>query len=534
LELVNEKNWVDNMNNILHGKEARDKLLLGVNKVADAIKGTLGANAGTVIVQNPMGLPLILNDGVSIAKSVNDPDPYIQMGINLMQEVAHEAQSKSGDGTTTATVLAQALCNVASSDETDNIRLKENLNKMCELICRSLRGGAWEVDDDILKDVCIIAANNDEELGSLIHEALLSVGKDGNVIIESNSGAETTWELTEGLVMDSGYAHKLMSNSDRDKCIYDNATLLLTTEKIDTFNHIVPALEIAMKAGKPLVVVCHDFNPSILPNLLVNIMQGKLNVCIVKTAGFGDTQDHWLEDIQAKCGGVVFTPFDSILTVKEHQLGECSKVEVTSMTTTFIEDGVDEDYLGDLQDKQSFVTNDFEREMVENRIARLTTGIASIKVGGFTDIEQKERKERVDDAVNAAMIAREQGVVNGGGVALKDIYFRYLDVKENSIAPSYLDKIEYDMLPYWDCILAPMQQICLNSNYDLVFNDETVDECKLETKGIGFNAITRNIEYVNMAGIIDPVGVTVNAVKSAFSIAILLLTTDCAIVAPVE
>ena len=505
------------MENILYGEEARSKLLLGVNKVADAIKGTLGANAGTVIIQNPAGLPLILNDGVSITKSITDPDPYVQMGINLMQEVAHEAQSKSGDGTTTATILAQALCNIVIDDGTDNITLKETLTDMCRYIVDELGNMAEEVSDDDLLDVCIVASNNDDTLGHLIHEALLAVGEEGNVIIETNSDNNTTWSLTEGLVMDSGYAHKLMSNSDREKCIYDNASILLTQEKIDTFNHIVPALELAMKAGKPLVVVCHDYNPSILPNLLVNIMQGKLNVCIVKTAGFGDTQDHWLQDIEAKCGGKVFTPFDSIVTVKEHELGVCDKVEITSATATFIKDGVDEDYIDNLTSILMDVETDFEREIVENRIARLTSGIASIKVGGITDIEQRERRERVDDAVNAARLARKQGVVCGGGVALKDIWY-------DSVLPKRLDS------EYFDAILEPIKQILSNSGMSTKIDFEGL----YHVKDVGWNAVSRKTENLKLNGIIDPVGVTINAVESAFSIAILLLTTDCAIIAPQE
>jgi|TARA_R100001463_G_scaffold106545_1_gene161192 chaperonin GroEL len=505
------------MENILHGEEARDKLLLGVNKVANAIKGTLGANAGTVIIQNPAGLPLILNDGVSITKSITDPDPYIQMGINLMQEVAHEAQSKSGDGTTTATILAQALCNTMADDDTDNIKIKETLTTMCKYIVDELKEMATDVNTDDLLDVCIVASNNDVELGRLIHQALLAVGEEGNVIIESNSDSTTTWSLTEGLVMDSGYVNKLMANADREKCIYDNASILLTQEKIETFNHIVPALELSMKAGKPLVIVCHDYNPSILPNLLVNIMQGKLNVCIVKTAGFGDTQDHWLQDIEAKCGGKVFNSFDSIIKVKENELGICDKVEITSTTSTFIKDGVDEDYIGNLTSILTQVETDFEREIVENRIARLTSGIASIKVGGITDIEQRERRERVDDAVNAATLARKQGVVCGGGVALKDIWWKTLPLH---------DKMDGKI--YFDAILAPIKQILSNSG------EPMKNLAYVKSKGEGYNAVSRKYQNLRFHGIIDPVGVSINAVESAFSIAILLLTTDCAIIAPQE
>ena len=228
-----------------------------------------------------------------------------------------------------------------------------------------------------------------------------------------------------------------------------------------------------MKAGKPLVIVCHDYNPSILPNLLVNIMQGKLNVCIVKTAGFGDTQDHWLQDIEAKCGGKVFNSFDSIITVKEHELGMCDKVEITSTTSTFIKDGVDEDYIDNLTSILTQVETDFEREIVENRIARLTSGIASIKVGGITDIEQRERRERVDDAVNAATLARKQGIVCGGGVALKDIWWNTNESVE-----------QFEGLEYFDAILAPIKQILSNSG--IIYLNNTFDQID-----IGWNAVTR-------------------------------------------
>jgi chaperonin GroEL len=245
-------------------------------------------------------------------------------------------------------------------------------------------------------------------------------------------------------------------------------------------------------------------------------MQGKLNVCIVKTAGFGDTQDNWLEDIEAKCGGKVFNSFDSIVKVKEHELGTCDKVEITSTTSTFIKDGVDEDYLEMLEYNLGFAVNDWETEMIQNRIARLTSGIASIKVGGITDIEQKERRERVDDAVNAAILARKQGVVCGGGVALKDIWWK---------AHRTLD--EMNGVKYFDAILAPMKQILSNSG-------RTEDNYTFEEKNMGWNAAFRKVENLRANGIIDPVGVTINAVESAFSIAILLLTTDCAIIAPQE
>jgi chaperonin GroEL len=246
-------------------------------------------------------------------------------------------------------------------------------------------------------------------------------------------------------------------------------------------------------------------------------MQGKLNVCIVKTAGFGDTQDHWLQDIEAKCGGKVFNSFDSIIKVKENELGICDKVEITSTTSTFIKDGVDEDYIGNLTSILTQVETDFEREIVENRIARLTSGIASIKVGGITDIEQRERRERVDDAVNAATLARKQGVVCGGGVALKDIWWKTLPLH---------DKMDGKI--YFDAILAPIKQILSNSG------EPMKNLAYVKSKGEGYNAVSRKYQNLRFHGIIDPVGVSINAVESAFSIAILLLTTDCAIIAPQE
>ena len=410
------------MDTLITGKEASKKLLQGVNKVANAVKGTLGPNARTVIIQRENTFPLILNDGVTIAKAVNDPDPYVQMGIDLIKEVASQAQHKSGDGTTTATLLAQALCNIgydAIHRGEDAVGLTNAIKEEAENIIDKLLEEAIPVDDnqDMLKNVAIIASNNDEDLGNLIAEVMDKVGSEGAIAVESGSGFETTFNIESGLEVQAGAISPYFTQN------LVNSNVLLTSDRLDNFESLVPALELSMKAGRGLMIFCSDYNPAMLPNILINVVQGKISACIVKTAGMGQAQQDWLQDIQSVTGGHMFSKIlgDNILEIKENQLGFVLKADCTKDTTMLLteKDTRDEKHIDKLYQQSDDSDNNWEKQTLTRRIARLTDGVASIKVGANTEIELRERKERIDDAVNAVRAAQRNGVIAGGGVLLR-------------------------------------------------------------------------------------------------------------------
>ena len=504
------------METILTGAEARSKLLVGVNKLANSIKGTLGPNARTVVIQNPMGgMPVIINDGVSIARMVNDKDPYVQMGIDLLKEVASEAQQKSGDGTTSATLIAQTLCNGSLSlmeNGTPPLVIRDALKSYLAATEEYVRESA--IEDFDLKDVATIAANNDAELGELI----AGVVKRGHgITIEKSPTGETYVKKASGFEMNAGYAHALMANAPRAKCEFDNPMVLTTTEKISTFNALVPALEAAVKQNKPLVVFCSDFNGQMLQNLLVNIVQGKVSVCMIKPAGMPEQQQAWLEDVAAATGAKLFKVSlnESIVNITSDDLGSCEKF-VSSQTNTILSVKETDDlekYINELEDLfDAAGDNDWLAEQYYNRIKRLGKGISTIYVGGASEIEQVETKERVDDAVNACKLALSSGVVIGGGATL----YRAADEldEHGDVADLFRDALK-----------TPLRTIISN----------TGDEPNLGLVLSGENYVCGKTAEVRNAiedGVLDPMQVVLNSLESAVSIAALVLMTDAAIIAP--
>lgn len=494
------------MDTLVTGKQARKKLLQGVNKVANAVKGTLGQNARTVIIQREDTFPLIINDGVTIAKAVNDPDPYVQMGIDLIKEVASQAQHKSGDGTTTATVLAQALCNLgydAIHRGEDAVGLTNTIKQEAEIIIDKLIKESTPVDGnkEMLENVAIIASNNDKELGNLIAEVMDAVGSEGAIAVESGSGFETTFNIESGLEVQSGAVSPYFTQN------LVNSNVLLTHDRLDNFESLVPALELSMKAGRGLLIFCSDYNPALLPNILINVVQGKVNACIVKTAGMGEAQQDWLKDIQSVTGGHMFSKIlgDNILEVKENQLGFVLRADCNKDTTMLLteKDTRDEKHIDSLYQKLEESNNNWEKQTITRRIARLTDGVASIKVGANTEIELRERKERIDDAVNAVRAAQRNGVIAGGGVLL-----RHFGQQSN------LDLIKETF--------ATPEQILLD-------NAGVLQSPKIEygeEDDIGFD--------MKEKGVYDPVDVTINSIRSAVSIAVLVLLSDALVALPAD
>ena len=509
------------METIITGAEARSKLLKGVNKLASSIKGTLGPQARTVIVQNPMGMPVILNDGVTIARAVTDKDPYVQMGIDLLKEVASEAQEKSGDGTTGATLIAQTLCNgslTLMENGTSPLVIRDGLKHCLEDVTQYIKGSA--ITDFDLVDVATIASNNDRELGALIADV---VKTGGGITIEKSPTQETYVRTSNGLEIRSGMVHTLMANSGKGKCEFTNPLILTTTERIESFNMLVPALETSIQEGRPLVVFCPDVNPQMLQNLLVNIVQGKVSVCIVKVPGMSQQQQEWLEDISAFTGSKLFKTSlnESIIKTTSEELGECEKLHSTSNTTTIVGRVYPTAHVVELTEALDEEQNDWVKEQTQNRIDRMTTGISTIYVGGASDVEQVETKERVDDAVNACKLALESGVVIGGGATL----WRYAESMEIEDAKTLPVRLLFKK-----AMQTPLNTIVENTGATTFPSSDS----RLVNEGLYICGKTGELEDAKSDGVLDPMQVVLNSVESAVSIASLVLMTDCAIIAPTE
>tara|TARA_R100000995_G_scaffold81228_1_gene53834 strand:+ start:3785 stop:5284 length:1500 start_codon:yes stop_codon:yes gene_type:complete len=493
------------------GNEATKKLLDGVNLVANAVKGTLGPAAKTAVIQRDGKFPIIVNDGVSIAKAVSSPDPYTQLGVSLIQQVADEAQTKSGDGTTTATILAQALCNLGFAlinDEESEwynnpTQLTQDIRADSEIIIEKILDHKVECKGDMIKQVATIAANNDEELGALIAEVMESIGKEGVVSVEVGGGFDTTYEIINGYEILSGAISPHFPTQLKE------ANVLLVSDKINSFDSLIPALEASIESERPLLIISHEVSNTVLPNLLVNVMQGKVDASIIRVPGMRSEPEETLRDIAASCGGTVIGKlFDTKLRdVTEADFGYAETVEINNDNTVLTtEDSPSEDYLDrlyqTLHDLEKQTDNAWAVEAMQRRIARLQQGVAAIKVGGRTEVELLERKERVDDAVNAVKAAMQNGVIPGGGI-LMDYYSGYNKTPVVNTA-----------------FKIPKFTIQENAGYEASLSSDCV---------MGLNSVTG--EWVNMleAGIIDPVDVTINSIRSAVSVATLVLGSNCLI-----
>ena len=490
---------------ILYGKEARDKLMEGINLVAKTVKPTLGPQARTVVLQN--NPPIIINDGVTIARHIHSDDPFTEMGVKLIQEVASQAQDTAGDGTTTASILAEILCKEGLKlvEEGQNpVLLKKIYDEEINIICNQLQEMATPVTDENIEKVATIAANNDEELGQLIHEVLERVGKDGVITVEPANSIETSYDVIEGLELDRGIISNLMiNNEEKGECILNNPLVLMTNSEIKNFQDILPILEIAVANKRPLLIMCGVMEGSAITNLLINVVNKSVECAVIKAPNFGDESIAEMEDIATLIGGTVFNENINLDFSKAtfEDLGQCNKVIVSKTKTTIISEGNDPtERIEMLRSQLDNAPNSWVKDRIQTRIGKLAGGVAVIKVGGATEIEMKERTERLDDALNATKAAIQDGIVAGGGLALY-------------IARSVLQQgIIKQALTY------PIKQIADNSGHEL-------EEDKLNYT-TGYNALTN--EYVNLydAGVLDPVKVTLSSLRAAGSIAGLVLTTE--------
>ncbi len=516
---------------MIYGEEARKKLLDGITAATDAIKVTLGPKARTVILDKSFGSPTIINDGVTIAKDIELPDPYENMGAQLVKEVAIKAQDNAGDGTSTAAILAQSLSyyglrNVSAG--MSPVNLKSGFDKAIEMVVSELKSASKPVKEsgEVIEQVASISANNDSEIGSLIASAVEKVGHDGIITVEEAKSMETSLKVVEGMEFDKGYVSPYMI-TDREKreAILENPKILLTDHTVSSAQDLIPALEVAVKQTKsPLLIISKDLEGEALATLVLNVASKVVKACAVKAPGFGDEQGEQLEDIAILTGGTVIVKDQGseLKDITEAHLGTAEKVIIGKNKTTLISGGGSKKAIDErvsiLKSQSNVATSKWDKEKLDKRIGRLSGGVAVLEIGAATETEMKEKKGRVDDALNATRAAMAEGVVAGGGVAL----LRASESLEK-LAGKLSDEESVGVKIVRDALAIPSRQIADNAGED---GSVVVSKIREGKGNFGFNARTNTYEDLMKAGVIDPVKVTRNAIQAAGSIAGLILTTE--------
>ena len=516
---------------MIYGEEARKKLLDGITAATDAIKVTLGPKARTVVLDKSFGSPTIINDGVTIAKDIELPDPYENMGAQLVKEVAIKAQDNAGDGTSTAAILAQSLSyyglrNVSAG--MSPVNLKSGFDKAIETVVSELKSASKPVKEsgEVIEQVASISANNDSEIGSLIASAVEKVGHDGIITVEEAKSMETSLKVVEGMEFDKGYVSPYMI-TDREKreAILENPKILLTDHTVSSAQDLIPALEVAVKQTKsPLLIISKDLEGEALATLVLNVASKVVKACAVKAPGFGDEQGEQLEDIAILTGGtvVVKDQGSELKDITETHLGSAEKVIIGKNKTTLISGGGSKKAIDErvsiLKSQSKVATSKWDKEKLDKRIGRLSGGVAVLEIGAATETEMKEKKGRVDDALNATRAAMAEGVVAGGGVAL----LRASESLEK-LAGKLSDEESVGVKIVRDALAIPSRQIADNAGED---GSVVVSKIREGKGNFGFNARTNTYEDLMKAGVVDPVKVTRNAIQAAGSIAGLVLTTE--------
>ncbi|HHV44731.1 MAG TPA: chaperonin GroEL [Firmicutes bacterium] len=506
--------------------EARKALEEGVNAVANAVKVTLGPKGRNVVIDKKYSTPLITKDGVTVAKEIELKDPYANMGAQLCKEVASKTNDVAGDGTTTATVLAQAMVleglkNVAAG--ANPIEIKRGIDKAVEAVVDQMRKAAVAVETK--QDIEHVAgiSGNDPEIGKLIAEAMDKVGKDGVITVEEAKGTETTVEFVEGMEFDKGYISPyFVTNTEAMEAVLEEPYILLFEKKISNVTELLPVLEKVVQAGRPLLIIAEDVEGEALATLVVNKLRGTLNVCAVKAPGFGDRRKAMMEDIAILTGGVFISEDlgTKLENVTLDMLGQCRRVVVEKENTTIVEGkGSSEAVAGRIEQIKRQIEetdSDYDREKLQERLAKLAGGVAVINVGAATETELKEKKHRIEDAVNATRAAVEEGIVAGGGTAL----IRAMDVID-TLQLSGDELVGANIVK--KALTEPLRMIATNAGLE---GSLVVEEVKKAQGNIGFNALKETYEDLMKAGIVDPVKVTRSALQNAASIASMVLTTE--------
>ncbi|MEQ3460144.1 chaperonin GroEL [Enterococcus cecorum] len=516
---------------IKFAEDARAAMLRGVDKLADTVKVTLGPKGRNVVLEKSFGSPLITNDGVTIAKEIELEDHFENMGAKLVSEVASKTNDIAGDGTTTATVLTQAIVREGLKNVTagaNPLGIRRGIELATKAAVEELHNISAIVDSkEAIAQVGAVSSGS-EQVGNYIADAMEKVGNDGVITIEESKGIETELEVVEGMQFDRGYLSQYMvTDSDKMEAVLENPYILITDKKISNIQEILPLLEQILQQSKPLLIIADDVDGEALPTLVLNKIRGTFNVVAVKAPGFGDRRKAMLEDIAILTGGTVITE-DLGLELKDatlQSLGQASKVVVNKDTTTIVEGAGDSENIAArvqiIKGQIAETTSDFDREKLQERLAKLAGGVAVIKVGAPTETELKEMKLRIEDALNATRAAVEEGMVSGGGTALVNVINKVAEAESKETGD-----VATGVRIVLRALEEPVRQIAENAGYE---GSVIVDRLKKEKLGVGFNAATG--EWVNMleAGIVDPTKVTRSALQNAASVAALLLTTEAVV-----
>jgi len=515
---------------LLFDESARQKVLRGVEILSKAVKVTLGPKGRNVVIDKKFGSPTVTKDGVTVAKEVELPDPYENMGAQMVKEVASKTSDAAGDGTTTATVLAEGIYREGLKNVTagsNPIFLKRGIDKAVEAAVKELARVSKKVNDrEEIRQVATVSANWDETIGAIIADAMDKVGKDGTITVEEAKSIETTLDVVEGMQFDKGYLSPYFAtNAEAMEAVLEDAYVLIHEKKISSLQDILPLLQTVAKSGKPLLFIAEEVEGEALAALVVNKIRGTLNVCAVKAPGFGDRRKAMLEDIAILTGGKCFTEDLGIKleNVQISDLGRAKRIVVDKENTTIVEGGgKSSDIQGRVKQIRRQIdetTSDYDREKLQERLAKLAGGVAVINVGAATETEMKEKKARVEDALHATRAAVEEGIVAGGGVALlrtgKVIDALQLEGDEKIGSQIVRRAIEH-----------PLKQLCANAGID---GGVIVKEVLSGRGNNGYNVATDKFEDLVKAGVVDPTKVTRTALQNAASVAGLLLTTECMI-----
>jgi chaperonin GroEL len=515
---------------IVFSDHSRQAILRGVNQLADAVKVTLGPRGRNVVLEKKFGGPTITKDGVTVAKEIELPDPLENMGAQMVREVASKTSDVAGDGTTTATILAQAIFREGVKAVTagaNPMAIKRGIDKAVELAVEEIKKLSKPVSGDMIAQVGRISANSDSTIGDVIAEAMKKVGKDGVITVEESKTMTTELETVDGMQFDRGYLSPyFVTDPDRMECVLEDPYILIHEKKIANMKDVLPILEQVVRVGKPLLVISEELEGEALATLVVNKLRGTLNVCAVKAPGFGDRRKAMLEDLSILTGGkpIMEETGLKLENVKLDDLGRAKRVTINKDNTTIIDGGGTpkniEARIKQLRNQVEETTSDYDREKLQERLAKLSGGVAIIKVGAATETEMKEKKARVEDALHATRAAVEEGIVPGGGVTLlrAALSLEKLKVPEDE---------QFGVNIVRRACEEPVRQIVLNGGIEGAIVVEKIRSQK--DPNFGFNATTGNYEDLVGSGVIDPAKVTRAALQNAASIASLMLTTEAMI-----
>ena len=513
--------------------DARDLLKKGVDQLADAVKVTLGPKGRNVIIEKKFGAPQITKDGVTVAKEIELEDHFENTGAQLVKSVASKTGDDAGDGTTTATILAQSIVNVGLKNVTagaNPMDLKRGIDKAVDAVVDYIKNVAEKVDDnyDKIEQVATVSANNDPEIGKLIADAMRKVSKDGVITIEESKSRDTYINVVEGMQFDRGYlSGYFMTDADKMECVMDNPYILLYDKKISNIKDFLPILQPAAESGRPLLVIAEDVDSEALTTLVVNRLRGGLKICAVKAPGFGDRRKAMLEDIAVLTGGIVISEEKGLKLEQAtlDMLGTCDKVTVTKDNTTIVNGAGEKQQIADrvaqIKNEIANTTSSYDKEKLQERLAKMSGGVAVLYVGANSEVEMKEKKDRVDDALCATRAAIEEGVVAGGGTT----YIRALSALKDVKGCNADEQTGINIVVR--AIEEPLRQIVTNAGGEGAVVVQKVREGEGD---FGYNARTDTSEDMRKAGVIDPAKVARVALENAASIAGLFLTTECLIV----